>query len=682
MGNARTHTTIEFRADARQVADVDRKLKKAFAPAAVRGFNQAVRDTNKALARNQEHTQKIVRDLGRVKEGSKAWRQMSTELKDANRQARQLQETLNRLHRTQGGGRGGGGGGNAGGGGFLGGRGRGGRGYQVQMPSTGALATGMQSVPVFGALAAGSYLAGAQAYGSHLQYQQARMNAAPFLMGSADAMSFSRGAVTPGRFEGGGMSPAAARQAAIERMTPEAGRRLAEGTYGRLAGLVDDHTMVGSLNRAMGGTPFQERVNAQAAKAATARDSRLKAGAGTSADHAAVKIMSGLAHFAETFGSSDNMQRTYAKVLGQRYVPGSGGRGAFDARAFTTEGIQLGLKPQEALQQAASLAQAAGSPVSASEFGSAMGIQRTTGVGLSQQGSAIRALRQSGGMGTGEAVQAMADTVAAAVSIGLEGSEITNELTKQTAFLQRQADMGIKFDATSILATQAALATQTGGAVSGFRAGDIARGFAAGGSEVGHTGPKNAMDLRLMRALGFTGKGGAEEYAAIRLKMQDPGEVMKAMPKLLGQFRGKGFGPNMELLQQQQVLAQYGVRAGASEVAGIARMGEVGDFTGGTDLASLRTSAQELTRATGGSLIAEASIENERIGVGSKVAPSMQSLSRITNDLAGTLQNTVGPVIDVMLGQLEGFTGRLEKASTAMDNVYGVGSSPLLPPKG
>lgn len=683
MADARTRTTLEFRADAREVAAVDRQLKKTFSGATVRGFNAALKDANTALAKNQEHVAKIVRELAGVKQGSSVWRSMSVDLKEANSEARQLQTALNRINRLQGagGGRGGSGGASGGGGGSGGpGGARGGRGGYSQLPTpdTAAVATAFGAVPVGGALGAGAYLAGAQAYGAHLQFQQARMQAAPFLMSSSDAMGFRGGGTVSGGGASGGLG-SGARNRAIERLTPKAGEALVDATLGAVAGVIDNYTPLGGLNAAMGGDPLRDRVREQARLVGEGRDARLRAGTPSLRDRAAVAGTSAAAGFAETFGASQGMQQTYATVLGRRYTPG---RAAYGTGAYTAEGERLGLKPQEALQQAAALAQAAGAPVTGSEFGSAMGIQRTTGVGLGQQGGAVRALRHAGGLGTGQAVQAMADTVASAVSVGLEGSEISGELQKQTAFLQQQADMGVKFDATSILAAQAALTVRSGGAISGYRSGDIARGFAAGGAEVGRRGPKDALDLRMMRAVGFTGEGGAEEYAATRLKMQDPGVIVRALPKLLAQFQGTGLGPEMQTLVTQQVMGRFGAQVGVGEARALsAGVGDIGAFQGGADLQSLRRSARDLTAATGGDLVIEAGIERERIAMGKEAAKGMQTLSRITNDFAGTLQNTVMPLIDTLFGGLEGFSSRLERASQALDR-QGPGGSPMLPPKG
>ena len=94
----------------------------------------------------------------------------------------------------------------------------------------------------------------------------------------------------------------------------------------------------------------------------------------------------------------------------------------------------------------------------------------------------------------------------------------------------------------------------------------------------------SALDMHLMRAMGYTGKGGSEEFASIKLAMQDPGAISKVMPNLISGLGLGGMGENMGTLMLQQVMSQMGVNVGAGE-AGRLKGGIKRDPLTGLDLA-------------------------------------------------------------------------------------------------
>lgn len=708
MANTTSTATLDLKVNLRALAGLDKKLKKVFSRQTPREFNTEIGAVSKSLQDNVKQTLALADALTKVERGTKAYKQLKSELREANEHGQTLRKTLDgldrsyqRMHQTAS--RGGGGGGGRGGA-MMGRVGGTMRRTQLPMPGIGAMGTALSAIPVAGLVAAGSMMAAGQTYQSRLRYEQARMSAAPYLMESARSTQFSP----------------TTRQVQVEQKD---GYQI--GPNGvikpKIAGRVVNETGTGRVAK-VGETGLTEAELAVAAR----ERRREMLGPGMLADIVDSALVTGLEEasglgamnrnavekqilqeqrqmrereaptLAEVLGGDPQQKRERAKEVGDRWSrhgfkrrremeTGTSGpvtrtvtESAFDSQSYVAEGIKYGVAPAQSMEMAATMSQAAGRPMSAQEFGKGLALQRTTGVDLGASGQAVRQLRyagQLGGTGGGNMEQ-VADLIGQAVAMGLEGSEISEYLQEQTGFLGAMAKKGIGIDIDKMRALEASV--MNSGVVQ-WRADDISRQFIGGAQQVGKKGAQSAEQFRLMRAFGFSGEGGLEEFFKVRMGMQSPGLASKmgmkspqeAMSRFIEQFRMDGVGAATQAGVLQQAFSGIGTEIGPEEAFALSQglqKAKPGEYQIDTK------AAQRLVGATAPSVRAEAGIEAERVAIGGKVAGAMQNLERTTNNMAGTFENVLGPALDLFSAKLESATAAMEAASQG-----GVGGGPMDP---
>ena len=641
---------------------VQREIESAFSGKAPQEFRRTIDSVNKALMESMKTQRQVVSEMGKVDKGTKAYKDFQKQLLAANREGRALSRVLSDLDRAyqrmqrsqQAAARASG----AGGGGGRGGMGFGvgiGPSAQIPMPGQGAIQTALQSIPFLGMAAAGSLMAASQTYQSRLRFEQARLGAAPFLTGTGAAMAF--------------------RARREERLVTPSGLA---GAFGRERGT--------GATRALGRAGLTEAE--LGAEVRTRRRRTLEAGLGSGIGGAVSSLyespfVSGLEELTG-FGAL-NREVIERQILSEQRRGGTGAaptlgaqrqagaepsmRGVitnrpFDPQSFVQAGLSMGIAPAQALELAQQMAGGAGRAVGGQEFQQALAVQRTAGVGVQQQGALMQAVRRTGGLGE---MQDVADLIGSAVARGLDGSEIGEYLQQQTSFLQEMSQKGINLNIDRLRQAETAL-TRAG--VKGFRSQGIVGGIARGIGEAGFQGPQTAAQLRFMRAMGFTGEGGIEEFARFRMQMQDPGEVAKAIPQFfrqnLGAMRASGAGPETMAMFTQQLAAGIGGRIGPGEARAISRAGLDSAKPGQYDIEEVVRAAQDLTKAAAPSVMAEAGIEAQRVAIGGEVAGAMQDLSRTTNNMAATFMNVLGPALDITAEKLENFTAGLDAATSGL----------------
>tara|TARA_Y100000296_G_C5065058_1_gene201895 strand:- start:70 stop:753 length:684 start_codon:yes stop_codon:yes gene_type:complete len=206
----------------------------------------------------------------------------------------------------------------------------------------------------------------------------------------------------------------------------------------------------------------------------------------------------------------------------------------------------------------------------------------------------------------------------------------------------------------------------TASGIAGWRSGGIAQQFAGAGADIGYQGPQSAIEYRLMESMGFTGQGGFEEYARFRLAMQDPGKVAGAMPSFVGHInkRTKGMGRSGRALILQQYFAKLRTTLGPKEAAALSQgMSAGGLDMSGMGMGDIIAPGQIAAQGLGSSLIAEAGLERERVGIGADIAPTMQNLAGTVNNLASSFTNIAGPVLGKFTEALETATQKIEDYS-------------------
>ena len=676
MGETRSRTTLDIRVNARQVNELERQLQRVFSPRALMDFDRSIRGLTRSIM-----------DLNRTAAAGQAsdrrWRDMAEDLRKAREEAaeltRQIKELQNR-QRELGGGAGGAAAGGAAGG-FAGGAAAGGQqsrartgigqgvpGGQVPMPGVGAMATAMSALPWVGLLFAGSLMAAAGTYQSHLGYQQASMGSAAFLGRSGGALGLSS------RVAG---LTAANQRASVTDLAPSIRQARADiGMYRRqsavqqeyLAGeragggnqsLLDAATDLGLLDdtELLPGFTLGDAVRAKrgADKGSTSRDLAVLARAGSGPyPHSAKNLRTANQRLDDL---SRQQQAAYSSAGARAFQQATGEW--FSPSAYATAGARFGVKPQQALQEAGQMSRAAVRPLSSQEYEFGLSARTMFGIDLATTGALMGQMEYAGtsSMQSGNRVAQM---IGSAVARGLESSEIATYLQRSNQFLQEQVNQGRQVDMAGIVRMEERL---TGTGIAGWRSGTITQQFAGAGAQIGMQGPQSAVEFRLMEAMGFTGKGGFEEYARFRLQMQDPGRVAAAMPSFVSHInrRTAGMGESSRALILQQYFSRIRTMLGPQEAARLVQ----GMAAGGLDMGSLGMdqfieSGATAARGLGSSLIAEAGLERERVGIGAGIAPTMQNLAGTVNNLAARFTNIAGPVLGKLTEALDKATQKLE----------------------
>ena len=645
MGETRSRTTLDIRVNARQVNELERQLQRVFSPRALMDFDRSLRGLTRSIM-----------DLNRTAASGQAsdrrWKDMADDLRRAREEAAQLTKELRELQARQremgGGGAGGAAagaagaaGGGRGGGGFAGPRdGAGIRagGAQLPMPGIGAMATAMSALPWMGLLFAGSLMAAAGTYQSHLGYQQASMGAAPHLGRARAPFSF------PG--------DVAAATADNESK--------ARGEYGPLILEGQQELQLAKMGMYR---PRKEKYGERELDRSMRVIEWISERTGIEAPEDARPITPQ----GRLDQANDRLDRLYSLQKGEigkarsRAVRASM-RNWFEPEDYTSVGARFGVKPQQALQEASQMSRAGVRPFSAQEYEFGLSARSLFGLDLGTTGSLMGQMEYAG-TSSAQSGNRVAQMIGSAVARGLESSEIATYLQRTNQFLQQQVNQGRQVDMSNIVRMEERL---TASGIAGWRSGGIAQQFAGAGADIGYQGPQSAIEYRLMESMGFTGQGGFEEYARFRLAMQDPGKVAGAMPSFVGHInkRTKGMGRSGRALILQQYFAKLRTTLGPKEAAALSQgMSAGGLDMSGMGMGDIIAPGQIAAQGLGSSLIAEAGLERERVGIGADIAPTMQNLAGTVNNLASSFTNIAGPVLGKFTEALETATQKIEDYS-------------------
>lgn len=276
---------------------------------------------------------------------------------------------------------------------------------------------------------------------------------------------------------------------------------------------------------------------------------------------------------------------------------------------------------------------------------------RARGISAGTFGGFIGAAERTGTYGA--ATMGARTLSVAQQNLGLRGQAIVDHFQEMTGFLQQQAAMGQKVDVQNLLAQQAILA-QNG--IPGYLAAGITTDFAANAQRVGMTGMQNALDVRLMRAAGYTGAGGAEGYAQAMLDIQhagrDPGIMFRFFNQLLGETGTRG--TQMGALAIQRAVSQMGGHIGAEEARIISGMNvteadvaRIGNQIGGYDGKGLMRDARS-TSDQHPFMRWVAGIEGREIGIGADYAKNTLLLREAIDALADAVAGRFITQIDAL----------------------------------
>jgi hypothetical protein len=649
----KTTTTMDVRVNLRDLNRLDTKLKETFGTARARDFNRGLSTSERAVSGLLQATQKLTAELARQRDSSKHFSRMETDIRDARREAEKLRAELERVRAAGGGG--GPNGGGMGSGGGWGGSGGGSGGVadtsgqhgqsgwrpwarkaataQVGIPDASGLATAMSSIPFVGLAAAGATMASYSMYGSALNYQTARRDTFSQLGPQGAAMLGLRQTrrATGDRTVGDSDAARAAGVAGVSDASgiPEWGLSAIKGTYGFIDKYVHDTGVTRSL---------------EAATAAKARET----------GHA-MKVIPGQSAQWNAPMSTADLERV---------------------------GMGYGVKPADALREAAGLSSAMGRRTSAGTYDFARSAQTYFGVDVGTTGSLMGGFRKAGGMSDQkDQADAVAQLIGNAVARGLEGSEIAAYLETMAGFMAKQADLGQSGQMVEGIVLASERLRQ-----SGFNpsfSSSYAMKLGEAGSQMGYGGGSDPVKFMMLQKLGY-GAGGqytAESYADAMLKLQDPDAAAGAGLNTLGTFsdsmRGAGMSPAVRALMMSRMTGQMGAQVGPDAARlmadGIKGPGVEADPTvGAADITRIHKEAGG--RAVG-ILAGEAGMEADRIGAGYKAAGQVQNLNGFMIDLAHTVQDKAGPALDMLTTKLKDMSAAARSWHPGSETGSGVGSA-------
>lgn len=655
----RTTTTLDVKVNARDLNRLDTKLKDVFGTARARDFNRGIAGTERALMGLTSVVTRLTAELARQGQHSRHFERMENDIRDARREAEKLRAELERL-RNMGGGAGGGGGSPGGGGGGGGGspgggpgggpgagRGSGGipdysnvgrgaprwMGAQVGVPDASSIATAMSAIPFIGLAAAGSTMASYQMYGSALGYQTARRD------------TFSQ------------LGPQGAQMLNL-RMTQKA-RAERTVVHGNAQQALDDGM-------------------AGASKASGIPEWAMSGLHG---------VYSGFDKYVYNTGASKSMERAIiskARAAGHSIetIPGQDAKwnAPMSTRDLEAIGVGYGVKPGDALREAAGLSSAMGRRASAGTYDFARSAQTNFGVDMGTTGSLMGSFRRAGGMADQEQqADAVAQLIGGAVARGLENSEIGEYLASMAGFMRKQADLGQSGQSLTGLTLAGERLTRTG--FTGSFATSYAMKLGEAGSSMGYGGGADPVKFMMLQKLGYGagGKYDAESYANAMLSLQDPDSAAIAglgtLSGMSDSMRGAGMSPAVRALMMSRLTgamgAQVGPDAARKMAAGIAGPGVDDPTVTAGDITGVHRAA---AGHSVGILAGEAGMEAGRIEAGYKSATQVQNLNGVMIDLANTAQNVAGPALDLLTNKLKG----MSEAAAAWDpraGGSGVGSA-------
>jgi hypothetical protein len=166
----------------------------------------------------------------------------------------------------------------------------------------------------------------------------------------------------------------------------------------------------------------------------------------------------------------------------------------------------------------------------------AMAAQTAFGIGGDISGAFLQAGRRGGLVGAeGGASRMLTDSLADAMKMGLEGSEVTDYLQQMAAGISSWKTTGIPFNKQSMADIAGTLGTMGMGGVRGMA---VAGGVSRAAEQLSRTGPQSVGQLMMLQTLGgmTPGKSGMEAMEEALIKLEEK------------QFKGEDFKLLMERL--------------------------------------------------------------------------------------------------------------------------------------
>ena len=348
-----------------------------------------------------------------------------------------------------------------------------------------------------------------------------------------------------------------------------------------------------------------------------------------------------------------------AQAARNRAINGALGLGA---------GTQFGMALPEEVNFRSSVQQAGGgygNTKDARGFGTtAMAANRAYGVGAGVSGTFLQAQRRGGLVGGvgGDSGTMLTETIADAMTMGLEGSEVNSYLQEVASGITRWKSTGIPFNTASMKGMVSELGTSLGG----VRGMGVAKGFTGAGLSIGQRGPQSAAEVAVFNALSGLKPGETSldkiEEAMIKMERGDfeKGGIEKAL-KMLG--AGEGSAGRMTALS---ALRRMGIQIDRGEFQDLATGKPVTaaemerrNLGAGAAPTSKEDLAAQARSFTPKAVRQQAEIINQQISSGTKVLGSIKSMEKAATDLTTAITTTLAPALKVIGIHMEALTSKV-----------------------
>lgn len=630
-----THRTkIDVRVQAREVKELDQDLQKAFDPRKLAGLERAMASLARVIRQQTTQLRLFNAELRQIDQGTERVKKLGVALRGTTAAGAAAGAAATAAAAPGAAGAApaapwaAGVPGQAPGGGQQSFRQR--HPWYARADTAGRMAAGVATSPLagmeraaaaiplgLGAFAAAGMAASFANYGQYMQYERTRMSALPFLgarmpaMGLTEAAGHADRAATAAMWAelGAPLTPAEQAQQAREAQT-RASPRLAMATA-RGRGTAPQGQ---PGHKATAAQMVHQRVLDAEAQA------RARAMAQARADY--------------------EIRTTGLEAVGQRY----------------------GLGPSAALEQAAAAGRAAYGPVGPQGFETLLAARTMTGVDIAQGADIMGHFsRGYGARGPSASdAESFAKTLGDAVAAGMEGTQITQYLSQMSGLLDTAFGQGAVISTQGIGNTMLGL-QQMG--VAPVQAARLATGFTGAMMQTGQTGPRDAATFALMRAAGYTGRGGAEEYAESLFRLQDPQNQGAVMQNFVSQLRAPGQGPAMQALIMQAGFRGVGVGLGQRDARTLAAGGFTPGVGGQGDLATFLDRGRMAATAFG-HLQRGAALEAEQVSVGRDIASTVQNALGAINNIAELFSGSLGPTMQDFTSGVEDATATLRSLAS------------------
>jgi hypothetical protein len=308
----------------------------------------------------------------------------------------------------------------------------------------------------------------------------------------------------------------------------------------------------------------------------------------------------------------------------------------------------------------------------------AMAAQTAFGVGGGVSGAFLQAGRRGGLAGAeGGASRMLTDSLADAMKMGLEGSEINDYLQQMAAGITSWKTTGIPFNKQSMADIAGTLGTMGMGGVRGMA---VAGGVSRAAEQLSRTGPQSVGQLMMLQTMGGLRGTGMEnmEDALIQLeKKQFEGEDFKKL--IDGLLRAGGGGAEGRRVAYG-VLQQAGIQISREELKAmdegadpetlkkIREDRERGERLAKRTADSPEALARAAQEAVPNALKEQARLTNRQIKNGQNLIESMARLEAVAQTMTENMTTLLAPIFKVLGVSVEGLSKNVADMQTQAKN--------------